>query len=100
MLAWSITHFGREDVLMVIEAAWREPLGAISPESLRAEGHDSLRDFRLAWKRRAPTGRWNPLEEIIVYRVRPWQPGDEAWVGEKLLRELYLEPLEREYQEV
>jgi hypothetical protein len=73
---------------MVLEAVWREPLGAISEESLAAEGYGTMREFRRAWiireKRRFPL-----LTPVTVYRVRAWMPEDAAAMGEALLRQLY-----------
>lgn len=77
--------------LIVCEAAWREPLGAISPESLEAEGFSSLAEFRQYWRDRHQQGRFDPLKPVIAFRVRPWR-GDEdvALFGRLLIERLYL----------
>ncbi|HEX4033224.1 MAG TPA: hypothetical protein VHX66_02160 [Solirubrobacteraceae bacterium] len=79
---------GYDSVLMVLEAVWREPLGAISEESLAAEGYATMAEFRRAWvireKRRFPL-----LAPVTVHRVRPWTSEDAAEMGAALLRQLY-----------
>jgi hypothetical protein len=86
-------QYGYDAVLMVLEAVWREPLGAISEESLANEGYESMAEFRRAWmireKRRFPL-----LAPVTVYRVRPWTPEDAAAMGDALLRQLYGEFVE------
>jgi hypothetical protein len=81
-------QYGYDAVLMVLEAVWREPLGAISDESIAAEGYATMADFRRAWiireKRRFPL-----LAPVTVYKVRPRTPEDAAGMGEALLRQLY-----------
>ena len=81
-------YHGYEAVLMVLEAVWREPLGAISEESIGNEGYDSMAEFRRAWiireKRRFPL-----LDTVTVHRVRPWTPDDAAAMGSALLHQLY-----------
>jgi hypothetical protein len=75
-------------LLMVLERVWREPLAAISAESLAAEGYDSFDAFRRAWVIRER--RWfRPLDVITAYKVRPWKPGDAAEMGGELLQRLY-----------
>lgn len=91
VIAYAVMHSGRREKLMVLEAMWREPLDALSDESLRREGHESLAEFRLAWKRRFQRGRWNPLTDVVVFRVRPWTEEDVADFGERFLRRLYLD---------
>jgi hypothetical protein len=79
---------GYDALLLVLEAVWREPLGAISEESIAAEGYATMADFRRAWiireKRRFPL-----LASVTVHRVRPWRPEDGAAMGDALLRQLY-----------
>jgi hypothetical protein len=77
-----------ETALVVIEEAWREPVGAISVESLEAEGFPKLDHFRRYWMRR--TGeRFKPLDDIQVLRIHPFEPGDAPTLGLQLLRNLY-----------
>ena len=73
---------------MVLEAVWREPLMAISAESLAAEGFASFDEFRRAWMI-AERRRFRRLDLITASRVRPWTPGDTAEMGDMLLRRLY-----------
>lgn len=77
-----------DSVLMVLENVWREPLGAISAESLTAEGFATFAEFRRAWVVREK--RWfPPLRITTVYRVRPWTDDDTARMGQVLLGHLY-----------
>ena len=79
-----------ENAMLVLEAYRHEPLGAISPADLEAEGFDSLTDFRRYWIARHPTGRgFDPLMTVAVCQVRPWEPDDAAAMGDVLLRHLY-----------
>ena len=81
-------QYGYDAVLMVLEAVWQEPLGAISEESIANEGYATMAEFRRAWtireKRRFPL-----LAPVTVHRVRPWMPEDGATMGRALLRQLY-----------
>jgi hypothetical protein len=83
-------HYGYDAVLMVLEAVWREPLGAISEESIAAEGYPTMAQFRRAWvireKRRFPL-----TAPVTVHRVRLCEPDDAAEMGAALLRQLYRE---------
>jgi hypothetical protein len=73
---------------MVLEAIWREPLGAISEKSLANEGYDSFAQFRRAWTIRERR-RFPLTAPVTVHRVRPWTPEVAAGMGEALLRQLY-----------
>jgi hypothetical protein len=50
---------GHDAALMVLERCWREPVGAISDESLLREGYATFADFRRYYKLRttARSGR-------------------------------------------
>jgi hypothetical protein len=89
VVAYTIDSFSRySSALMVLEKVWREPLGAISEESLAAEGFATFAHFRRAWvireKRYFP-----PLRMTTAYRVRPWTPDDDREMAEVLLERLY-----------
>lgn len=73
--------------LLVIEAMWEEPLGAISPASIAAEGFDSLAEFRSYWRARAFS--YKPLSIVTVYRIRPFTPADTAQSAHDLIEHLY-----------
>lgn len=73
---------------MVLEETWKEPLGAISPESLKAEGFESLAQFRRYWMKRTRR-QFRPAALITCYRVRPWEPDDERRFGASIMERLY-----------
>lgn len=79
---------GYESRLLVLEATWQEPLGAISPESLEREGFQDIRSFRRYWMQRH-NKRFAPMQRVQVYRVRPFTGADEVTMGLQLLRKLY-----------
>lgn len=85
-----------EGALLVLEATWREPVGAISPESLEREGFPDVAHFRRYWMNRYKS-RFAPMQEVQVYRVRPFAPEDEEKMGLQLLRKLYGEHLGGEH---
>jgi len=92
-IGWSRRPFGEnvyEHHMLIVEAAWTEPLGAISQESLEAEGFATLDEFRAYWVGRYRGARgFRPLSKIAVYRVRPWQDGDVEHFGRSILMRLY-----------
>lgn len=88
-VAYTVDSLGRyEAALMVLEAVWREPLGAITEESLAAEGHETFGEFRLAWCRRERR-RFPALTLTTAYRVRAWTADDDREMGDVMLRRLY-----------
>lgn len=74
--------------LMVLTKTWREPLGAISPDSLSREGYPSIAHFRRYWMERTQQ-RFKPLSEVQCHQIRLWRPGDEETFGQMLLQRLY-----------
>ena len=87
-VAYTVSSIGVYDsALMVLEAVWREPLGAISAESLAGEGFASFTEFRRAWIRREKR-RFPLLRMTTVDRIRPWTADDVRWMGEVLLERL------------
>jgi hypothetical protein len=89
VVAYKIDSFGRYDcALMVLEAVWQEPLGAISPESLKAEGFESFAHFRRYWCIREKR-YFRPLHKTMVFKVRPWQAEDDRDMADALLKRLY-----------
>lgn len=84
---------GHDAKLMVLEEKWLEPLGAISPASLEAEGFESIAEFRRYWMQREKR-RFAPTRMVTVYRVRPWHYTDRARFGDMLLERLYGEHLD------
>lgn len=83
---------GHDAKLMVLEDKWLEPLGAISPESLKAEGFESVAEFRRYWMAREKR-RFMPTRMVTAYRVRPWTDGDRERFADMLLDRLYGEHL-------
>lgn len=77
-----------ETALLVLEASWLEPVGAISDESLEREGFPSMAHFRRYWVGRTKK-RFRPLVRVQVYRVRPYTPDDREMLGAVLFDWLY-----------
>lgn len=69
----------------------QEPLGAITPEDLEAEGFKFLPAFRFYWKQRYRKFGWRPWDMVSVLEVRPWNVGvdDLDTQGRWLLEQLY-----------
>jgi hypothetical protein len=97
VVAYSVDRQGRYDAqLMVLLRMWREPLGAISPDSLTAEGCRSLGEFRRRWML-TNRKRFTPTRIISVYVVRAWREGlDDRAMADRLLEHLYAEWLDAE----
>jgi hypothetical protein len=77
-----------KSTLLVLEKRWTEPLGAISDESLRNEGFESLAHFRRYWMDRERR-RFRPTRDVVVYRVRPWNEDDQRVFSSRILDHLY-----------
>lgn len=90
VVAYTVNSRGehQDPLLMVLERTWREPLGAISAESLEREGFPDMAHFRRYWMARQKS-RFKPLLEVQVYRVRPFKPEDREPLGLALLDKLY-----------
>lgn len=92
-----------DSALFILDECWMEPLGAISTESLAAEGFGDLEElresrearaaamseFRRYWKARHPSTGYRPLSKVFVYRVRPLTEDERAEMGLRLLGLLY-----------
>lgn len=74
--------------LMVLERAWQEPLGAISEESIAAEGFETFADFRRYWIARERK-RFTPTRQVWVYRVRPWSDAEIEPMALRIFMRLY-----------
>jgi hypothetical protein len=94
VVAYRVRRGEHEAKLMVLERAWQEPLGAISEESLAAEGFESFAEFRRYWIRRTRR-RFMPTRRVWVYRVRPWSDADMEPLALRLFMRLYGEHLDR-----
>lgn len=73
---------------MVLEETWREPLGAITAESLEREGFPDMAHFRRYWMQREKR-RFALTRMVQVFRVRPVRAGDEEAMGLALIERLY-----------
>jgi hypothetical protein len=95
VVAYSIRN-GRYDAqMMVLEAIWQEPLGAISPESLEREGFKTFAEFRTYWLERERK-RFRPTRQVFAYRVRPWAPQDADTLAGRMFSHLYGEFLDHD----
>lgn len=93
VVAYAIRANGQyESKLMILERHWREPVGGITPESIAAEGFENMAHFRRYWMRRTRR-RFRPLQEVSVYRVRPFREGDAPSLAMGLFNRLYGEHL-------
>lgn len=73
--------------VMVLEEVWREPLGAISQDSLDRLGM-TFPEFRRDWVERRGKG-FEPLLEFNVFRVRQFERADLEPLGARLIERLY-----------
>lgn len=103
LVIWSPGTIGPLKVALVVcEERWREPVGAISTESLRNEGYDcrcgercncgALDRFRRYWKN-IRGYRWDPRQPTWVYRLRPWDDSDRRRFAERIIEHLWLKPV-------
>lgn len=89
VVAYAIRAGRHDGQLMVLEELWQEPLGAISPESLRREGFESLAEFRSYWLEREHR-RFAPTRQVFCYRVRAFDDErDRGELADRLLHHLY-----------
>lgn len=79
---------GYKRILMVLEGTWREPLGAITKESLTRERQPDRAHFRRYWMNRERTV-FKPTKMVSVFRVRPWESADDRKMADRLLERLY-----------
>lgn len=90
VVGWCLRRHGpREHRLLVLEDCWREMLGAITPESLEAEGFGTLREFATYWRRRYQSAGYKPLSIVLAYKVRPFRPADFDDFAGGLFEHLY-----------
>ncbi len=80
---------------MVLTAIWREPLAAISEESLAREGFPDMAHFRRYWMSRTHR-RFTPLTSVMVYRLAPFSEQAMTELGATMLRTLYRDHLSEE----
>lgn len=81
-----------EDVdtaLGTLDAAWMEPMGAISAESLAREGFATLTDFRRYIGERYPRAGFRPMARCRCFRVHPLTVEECAAFKDKLWDRMY-----------
>lgn len=57
--------FGKPQGYIKIKRRFQQRLGDVSEQEAKAEGYESLADFREDWK--SIIGDWNPDETVTVY---------------------------------
>lgn len=92
VVAYTVRSGQHLSKLLVLTAVWREPLGAISAESLQREGFPEMAHFRRYWMSRTHR-RFTPLTSVMVYRLAPFTPDVVAQLGVAMLTKLYKEHL-------
>lgn len=82
--------------LLTLEEMWREPIAAITDESLRREGftaHDDRRDnfadFRNYIAARYPNGGFRPIANVVCRRVHPMTADERTEFMERHWHHLY-----------
>lgn len=79
-----------DTALGTLEAAWTEPMGAISEESLRREGFgESLTDFRRYIAERYPRAGFRPMARCRCFRVHPLTAEEREAFKDKLWHRMY-----------
>jgi hypothetical protein len=87
--AWSRFRAENFTAMLVIEDAWSEVLGSISPESLEREGFDSFVAFRTYWRERVHGHTFLRDQVVTVLRLRPWRDGDRELVATAMFDRMY-----------
>lgn len=78
-----------DTALATLEAAWMEPMGAISDESLANEGFSDIGEFRRYIDERFPRAGFRPMARCRCYRVHPLTADEKVEFREKLWQRLY-----------
>lgn len=78
----------RAAAMLVLEAIRVEPLLAISPADLEAEGFTSMDEYRKYWNAHRDGG-FRPLAKVAVLSLRPFEPDDLDELGRAVLGHLY-----------
>lgn len=93
IVAYAIDSAGQhQSKLMVLEKTWREPLMAISPESLAREGFPTFAHFRRYWMGRHRR-YFEPMRTVQAYQLRLFKPADLDEIGIALAKRLYQQHL-------
>lgn len=90
VVGYSVNPFTRvaQIRLLVLEATWKEPLNAISEESLEREGCEDVTAFKRYWRDRH-NREFLPMRIAFVYRVRPFDAEDRPEFERRLFDRLY-----------
>lgn len=78
-----------ETRLAVLEQVWKEPLAAITPEGLAAEGMSDVKEFRRYWIDRHKRSGFKPLAMVTVYSIELWREGDRERFGDNFMQFFY-----------
>jgi len=62
--------FGKPEGYIKIIRKFRQKLGEISPEDVKKEGYNSLKEFRNAWEEIHGKGSWDPEQIVTVYEFK------------------------------
>lgn len=87
-VAYTVVRGNHDARLMLLEEVRREVLGAITAESIAAEGFHSFEEYRRYWIKREGR-KFQPTREVFVYVLRPWEDGDQEAMGQVLFNRLY-----------
>ena len=88
VVAYTVRRGEHDAQLMILERCWQEPLGAISADSLAAEGFEDLKEFRAYWMEREHK-RFTPTRQVFAYRVRAFREDDRAEAADRIFEHLY-----------
>ena len=62
--------YSKAEGYILITRKFRQKLGDISPEGIKREGYNSLKQFRREWEEIHGKGSWNPEQVVIVYEFK------------------------------
>lgn len=91
VVGYTLNPFTRDATvrLLVLEETWKEPLSAITAESLQREGCEDIRAFKHYWRNERRNREFLPMRIAFVYRVRPFGAEDRPVFERRLFDRLY-----------